>query len=64
MASAIGEQEGVEWTESLLTSVAEISGARPRITIDDDERSTPTVNLVTKCFGAGYENLVLSMEES
>ncbi|TGO11374.1 hypothetical protein BTUL_0111g00240 [Botrytis tulipae] len=62
--SKFDAEEGIEWIEPLLTSVAEISGARPRITIDDDERSTPTINLVTKCFGAGYKNLVLSMEES
>ncbi|THV52398.1 hypothetical protein BGAL_0080g00210 [Botrytis galanthina] len=57
-------EKGIDWIEPLLTSVSEISGTRPRITVDDDERSTLMVNLVTKCFGAGYKNLVLSMGES
>ena len=62
--SKFDAEEGIEWIEPLLTTVAEISGTRPRVTVDDDEGSGPIINLVTKCFGAGYQNLVLSKEES
>ncbi|KAF7910169.1 hypothetical protein BELL_0063g00040 [Botrytis elliptica] len=62
--SKFDAEEGIDWIEPLLMSVAEISGTRPRVTVDDDERSASTINLVTKCFGTGYGNLALSMEES
>ncbi|KAF7945029.1 hypothetical protein EAE96_009812 [Botrytis aclada] len=62
--SKFDAEEGIDWIEPLLMGVAEVSGTRPRITVDGDEGSTPIINLVTKCFGAGYKNLVLSVEES
>ncbi|KAF5868821.1 uncharacterized protein Bfra_012154 [Botrytis fragariae] len=61
--SKFDAEQGIDWIEPLLMTVAEISGTRPRVTVDD-EGSAPTINLVTKCFGTGFGNLVLSMEES